>query len=328
MDDEIIRTSFDWQLHLNAPPPEGFESCYDSPTFFSGTDKRFQWSLQFSVKDKCWQHTSINIVLITSDANTIRVNYELSLERCANVTTRTSPVILQSTKGTKSFNFPNDCVAHVPRFMIPRLYKDLYNGYGYLFLLCRLEIHIVHGKCTIKYHNQGIPDFEKLLDDPEFSDLTLITPSKSFEVNRKILSSRSVVFRAMFEHDMKEKVESTVYIEDIDSEIIQELLRYIYCNRVECFDDPMQLFRAADKYQIDDLKLMCLEKLCDQITVGNAVEIYIFANSCDDKKSIDHAIDYIVDNIEEISASSRLDSLRDVDLLRRIFQKTVSRYIS
>ncbi|KAJ8670228.1 hypothetical protein QAD02_001487 [Eretmocerus hayati] len=174
---------------------------------------------------------------------------------------------------------------------------------------------------------QGIPDFEKLLDHPEFSDITLISSPESFKVNKMILMTRSPVFLAMFENDMKEKIEDSVTIPDIDPAVMRELLRYIYSGRVQSFDKVDELFRAADKYQIDDLKRKCLEVLCDKKTVENAIELLLAADSCSDERSKYRITLFIVDNIKEIFGTPGFQLLGDDALLKKILWETIDRRI-
>ena len=39
---------------------------------------------------------------------------------------------------------------------------------------------------------------------------------------------RSTVFRAMFEHDMEEKKNSAVNVEDVESDAMESMLQFIY----------------------------------------------------------------------------------------------------
>ncbi|CAF1549568.1 unnamed protein product, partial [Rotaria magnacalcarata] len=75
-------------------------------------------------------------------------------------------------------------------------------------------------------------DFQSLLDNPVYSDVTLVCGHKEFPVHKAILSARSKVFQAMFEHKMLENERARVEIEDIDGDIIFEILRFIYADNV------------------------------------------------------------------------------------------------
>jgi len=56
-------------------------------------------------------------------------------------------------------------------------------------------------------------------------------------------------FDAMFAHDMEENKERMVKITDIDAIVFKEMLRFMYCKRVENIANVAQdLIIAADKY--------------------------------------------------------------------------------
>ncbi|KAJ8664296.1 hypothetical protein QAD02_005958 [Eretmocerus hayati] len=79
-------------------------------------------------------------------------------------------------------------------------------------------------------------DLEKVMDNPKFSDFTLCTPKSEFKVHKVILMARSPVFAAMFEQNMKENQENYAKITDIDDDVLKEVLRYMYCAKVEHMD--------------------------------------------------------------------------------------------
>ena len=47
-----------------------------------------------------------------------------------------------------------------------------------------------------------------------------------------ILTSRSRVFSAMFEHDMEESKRNRVDVTDVDSDVMADMLRFIYTGKV------------------------------------------------------------------------------------------------
>jgi len=48
-------------------------------------------------------------------------------------------------------------------------------------------------------------DFLNLLNEPEFSDVTLMVEGKQIYAHQVILASRSTYFEALFTHDFSEK---------------------------------------------------------------------------------------------------------------------------
>ena len=78
----------------------------------------------------------------------------------------------------------------------------------------------------------------------------------------------------MFQHPTKEQSTDQIKIEDIEPQVFQELLRFIYTGRVPL--DKLEtmaagLFIAADNYLIDELKMKCENYLLLHMTPDNCV---------------------------------------------------------
>lgn len=118
-----------------------------------------------------------------------------------------------------------------------------------------------------------IADYEKLVNDEEFSDVEFIIENLSLRAHKNILSKRSSVFAAMFQTEMREKNENKVEITDVRYEVFLEMLRFIYAGKVrgiEAVND--ELLAVADKYSLDGLKAMCEKSLSCHMNVDNAVD--------------------------------------------------------
>ena len=55
---------------------------------------------------------------------------------------------------------------------------------------------------------------------------------EEFKCHKVILAGRSTVFDAMFTHDLMEKNENKVEVEDVDADNIKEMLVFIYSGKV------------------------------------------------------------------------------------------------
>ena len=72
------------------------------------------------------------------------------------------------------------------------------------------------------------------------------------------------MFAAMFEHPVKENMTGIVNISDIEVDVFQELLHYIYTGQVTSkrMDEVAAgLFAAADNYLLTNLKKTCGDHL-------------------------------------------------------------------
>jgi len=78
-----------------------------------------------------------------------------------------------------------------------------------------------------------VDDLKRMLNTGRGSDVTLVAnDGQEFSAHVLILASRSPVFAAMFEHDMKEKQEKRVTFDDLSSRVVKGLLEFIYTDIV------------------------------------------------------------------------------------------------
>jgi speckle-type POZ protein len=117
---------------------------------------------------------------------------------------------------------------------------------------------------------------EGLFNEMKFSDVSFNIGGRQFPAHKSILAAKSEIFEAMFQHPKKENLTNQVQIEDIEPEVFQELLRFIYTGRLsrETMETlAVGLLIAADNYLMEDLKAKCENYLVRQMTPGNCREI-------------------------------------------------------
>ena len=102
-----------------------------------------------------------------------------------------------------------------------------------------------------------------------------------FNCHINILSTRSDVFRAMFQSDMTENITKKVTIQDIDSDVAREMLHFIYTGGTNgnlSIEKSKKLLAAAERYQLDVLKSICEDHLCSNLQINNALENLVFGD--------------------------------------------------
>ncbi|EFX77564.1 hypothetical protein DAPPUDRAFT_321331 [Daphnia pulex] len=83
----------------------------------------------------------------------------------------------------------------------------------------------------------------------------------------------------MFQNDFKEKMERTVEIKDIQPNVFDHLLRYIYTGDADLDNvDVGGLLAASEKYGMDSLKEECAVRLSQDLNVENAVRNLVLAH--------------------------------------------------
>lgn len=66
------------------------------------------------------------------------------------------------------------------------------------------------------------------------------------------------------------------------------MLKYMYCGYVDLGTNAEEVLKLAERYQLDQLKLMCEEKISTNVDRNNVVDMLLFADlyNCKWLKSI------------------------------------------
>lgn len=145
----------------------------------------------------------------------------------------------------------------------------------------QITITAPEAKITSKaeLNQKQISSDKRMFEKELFTDFEVRVDSKVLKVHKSILASRSDVFNEMLTGDSQEAAENFVVIKDFDAKTMKELFRFMYSNEVENLNAiAEQLVYAAEKYQLDDLKEICLDSLVTSVSVDNVVDYLIIAN--------------------------------------------------
>ncbi|KAG8181914.1 hypothetical protein JTE90_012470 [Oedothorax gibbosus] len=122
-------------------------------------------------------------------------------------------------------------------------------------------------------------DLQHLYNSKMFSDFTLRVGDEEFKAHKNILCARSSVFNTMLNCEMEEKLTNCVKITDFDPPTVRKMLNYIYCGQVEDLtpEVALQLYSAAEKYNLQDLKDICDGYLSNNLSVDIFCDALILA---------------------------------------------------
>jgi speckle-type POZ protein len=133
----------------------------------------------------------------------------------------------------------------------------------------------------------------ELLKNEKGADVVFEVGGETIAAHRCVLASRSQVFSAELFGLMKEgDTAGVVRIDDMEAQVFKALLYFAYTDSLletsKEEEDVMcqHLLVAADKYNMQRLKLICAEKLCEYINVGTVATILALAEQhhCDGLK--------------------------------------------
>jgi speckle-type POZ protein len=152
----------------------------------------------------------------------------------------------------------------------------------------------------------------KMLTDQTLTDVTLKVKDKEFKAHKVVLAAASPVFEAMFKEGTREHESNFVKIEDIDSDVFKVFLRYLYSGQVHQLDEMVSdLLAAADKYDVQPLREICIQHMAKNISADNAVDMLALAHrhSIDSIKSV--ASEYLRKNFVDVTRTDSWTSLFD-----------------
>lgn len=113
-----------------------------------------------------------------------------------------------------------------------------------------------------------------LLESMDGADVIFHVGGEKFSAHRVMLAACSSVFKAEFFGAMKEKASSLFEVCDLEADVFKSLLHFIYTgslpetNNGDALGDVVMachLLVAADRYNIERLKLICEYKLCKHV---------------------------------------------------------------
>lgn len=130
------------------------------------------------------------------------------------------------------------------------------------------------GSSSKRSNNAALSSLRRMLTEGIFTDITINTSNGCVGAHRAVLAARSPVFQSMFSHNLQEKELSTINISDMNVESCQTLLSYLYgcVEHKDFLQNRLSLLRAADKYDIADLKEACHVSLLEDIDAKNVLE--------------------------------------------------------
>ena len=120
-----------------------------------------------------------------------------------------------------------------------------------------------------------LQNLKSLLEDEESSDVLLKVEDRVFRAHKNILKVRSPVFACMFKPHTIESSTGVVNIPDCSTAAFEIFLLYLYTGKADSItsDNVCNLYYAADKYQIDDLKAECVRFMTRNLSVDNFCEV-------------------------------------------------------
>ena len=316
-------TTFTWKIEDFASRLEKTAECLYSSSFSAKKPNKedSKWQLQLYPKGDKEPGTHLSIYVRSNNEFSVKAKYDVSiLDSSMKKTNELKREILAYDQKTPAWGFKKWILRE-------NLIKDqqlLPNGH--LTILLELTVYgtekVLSGsrnfeeedksKTRAKGLEQVSANLEKLFNDQEFSDVEIKCDGEVFHCHELILSTRSDVFRAMFQNDMTENRTKKVNIEDIDSKVLGEMLNFIYTgvpNEDVLEEKTAELLGAANQYQLEVLKSICEDRLCSSLEVSNSIEYLIFGDMYQASKLRRMSMRMVASNMASLVATEDYQNL-------------------
>mmetsp|Transcript_16462 Transcript_16462/g.18945 ORF Transcript_16462/g.18945 Transcript_16462/m.18945 type:complete len:303 (+) Transcript_16462:713-1621(+) len=159
-----------------------------------------------------------------------------------------------------------------------------------------------------------VHDMRDLVNEDEYSDVTFVVGDGDEEqkvyAHRAILAHRCDHFGAMFRSGMRESTEREIRIPSVPPPVFLLLMEYLYTDAVSIEPEfAVELYIAADLYQLDRLKNMCSVVVRRNLCAENAAILLQSATDAHCQVLKDICMEYIVANFDVISKSDGIKSV-------------------
>ncbi|XP_028992421.1 kelch-like protein 41a isoform X1 [Betta splendens] len=151
---------------------------------------------------------------------------------------------------------------------------------------------------------------KELLNENKLIDCILKVGDRSIPCHRLIMAACSPYFRELyFAEDVVEADKKEVVIENLDPNVMEVIVNYMYSAEIDINDDNVQdILAAANRFQIPSVFTVCVNYLQKNLSRKNCLAIYRLGLMLNCIRLAVAARDYIADRFETVS--------RDEDFLQ------------
>ncbi|XP_059122552.1 speckle-type POZ protein-like [Peromyscus eremicus] len=277
---------------------EEIQESTRSPTFSIGANDK--WCLRIHLKgvdEESADYLSVYLVLLSCLKSPVWAKFQFLILSTDGETTHGVEL------GFEKFILRNFLLSFVP-WLLPD---------DKLTLLCKVSMvddslsnsdqnrkpRIQVPRCTLA------DELGELWENSQFTDCCLVVSGQEFQAHKAILAARSPVFRAMFQHDMKESRKNHFEIPNLEPQVFKAMMDFIYTGTAPDLDSIADtLLAATGRYGLERLKVMCEDVLCRDLSVENAAHTLVLADLHRAGHLKTQALDFITAHASEISETS------------------------
>ena len=167
-----------------------------------------------------------------------------------------------------------------------------------------------------------VMDMRSFVNNEILSDVVFIVEGQQIYAH-KLMLVRCNYFRAMLTGSMMESNSSTIHLEEVRYPIFLSILEYLYTDNLDIqVESAMELFAAADLFDISRLQSMCEKKLLQYINTENAATIFHAADEHSATMLRSKSLNFILKHFEDVSKSQAFEEMarHNVELVVEILR--------
>lgn len=144
-------------------------------------------------------------------------------------------------------------------------------------LIAIVALHCTGVKKSKRLKGTGmLADIQKFINDDKLKDLTISVKGEQFKVHKFLIAARSPTLAAML---VESPAVNDIQLDDLSPETFKKVLDFIYNENFPVgYEKMMEIYAAAGKLEITELKDFCAEELVETIEDENALELLLMSN--------------------------------------------------
>lgn len=299
---QIARGYYQFKVENSKTKKIGIGEFVTTPKFSAGGHN---WLIRYyphgSDANNKGTYISLNLQLLTTSTSmSVTAEYELGiLNKYGRPTAESLMRSTDTFNGKQSWNYTS--------FMKRSDLESDYIRDEYFIVVCSI---MINEPCVLKNCSIGVcpfnlaEDLGALLEGQEETDVTFKVEGENISAHRLILASRSPVFKTELFGQMIERNCKCIEIDDMKALVFRAMLHFMYTDFVPDIDVLVSggtldmnmsaailyqhLLVAADRYALEGLKTLCVERLCRLISIETVVSSLSVAeqHNCNDLKKI------------------------------------------
>ncbi|XP_035218094.1 speckle-type POZ protein B-like [Stegodyphus dumicola] len=146
-------------------------------------------------------------------------------------------------------------------------------------------------------------DLKAIYKQGNLSDVVLVSENLEIPAHKLILFARSPEFARMF----TESTENRIIMSDVNQSVAEQLVLFIYTGQINelSYFTARDLYAAADKYAILELKAFCRQAIISLLSISTAIEALILADTHNDVEMKMDIMSYIFFNLKAIIVTEK-----------------------